>query len=72
MGLMLLGLGHMTSGAAYSDGTQRFGQKGMMFAGKGGDVSAIFQVFWVATWILAIVLLIVLIRYFWKMGDKIK
>jgi len=49
-----------------------WGNHPMMLWGGSGSAFWIFGILWIATWILAIVVLIALIRWLWKKGDKVK
>lgn len=71
---MFLGLGPMmaTSGA-WEDKAGRFGYRGDFMMGREGDsMFMLGGVLHLVTWFLVVALLVVLIRYFWKLGDKIK
>jgi len=61
-----------TNGASWSDKNMGFGQRGMFMSGADGSLFVLWGLFCLVTWVLVIALLIVLIRYFWKLGDKIK
>ena len=75
MMLTLANLGFGTSAtnaASWSDKSMGFGQRGMFMAGADGSLFVLWGLFCFVTWILVIAFLVVLIRYFWKLGDKIK
>ena len=61
-----------TNAASWSDKGMGYGHRGMFMAGPDGTMFALFGIFCIVTWVLVIALLIVLTRYFWKLGDKIK
>ena len=68
-----LGVGtSATNAASWSDKGVGFGQRGMFMAGGDGSLFVLWGLFCFVTWILVMSLLIVLIRYFWKLGDKVK
>lgn len=72
---MNFGLGPMMStSGAWEDNAGRFSHKGMYFGDRGMDVSLLgmVEVLHLVTWFLVVALLVVLVRYFWKLGDKIK
>lgn len=67
---MVFNLGPMmATDGAWLDKPGRLGYKGM-FVGDG--FFGFHAVMCLVTWVLVIALLVVLIRYFWKLGDKIK
>jgi len=66
------GFGPSATNAAWADNGMKWGHKGMFMAGPGGTTFALFGLFCIITWILVIAFLVVLIRYFWKLGDKIR
>ena len=75
MMLTLANLGFGTSAtnaASWSDKGVGFGQRGMFMTGAGGSLFIIWGLFCLVTWVLVTALLVVLIRYFWKLGDKVK
>ena len=44
----------------------------MLWAGHGIGVFWVFGILWIITWILGVALLIAIIRWIWKKGDKVK
>ena len=62
-----------TEGAQKGLDDRYFGYHPMMWwAGDNAGAFWIFGALWIVTWILVIVLLIALIRWLWKKGDKVK
>lgn len=61
-----------TNAASWSDKGIGYGHRGMFMAGADGSLFVLWALFCLVTWVLVIALLVVLIRYFWKLGDKIK
>jgi len=62
-----------TDAATWSGKGVGFGQRGMFIAGAdGSSLFVLWGLLCLVTWVLVIALLVVLIRYFWKLGDKIK
>lgn len=61
------------SGQNLYDDRYFWGHHPMMW-GFGNNQGAFwfFSILWLATWILVIVVLIALIRWLWKKGDKVK
>ncbi len=70
--LTLANLGLAVTSGAWADDGMKWGHRGMFMAGPDGTMFALFGLFCIVTWILVIALLVVLIRYFWKLADKIK
>ena len=73
MFLTMPNLEPVATGEAWADKSIGYGHRGMIMAG-GPDTTmfALFGILCIATWVLVIALLIVLVRYFWKLGDKVK
>lgn len=72
---MILGLGPMmATGGAWEDKAGGFGQKGMHYGDRmmNGSFFGLGEILHLITWFLVVALLVVLVRYFWKLGDKIK
>jgi len=68
-----LGVGtSATNAAAWSDKGAGIGHRGMFMAGADGSLFVLWGLFCLVTWVLVMALLVVLIRYFWKLGDKLK
>ncbi|KKR54775.1 MAG: hypothetical protein UT92_C0013G0011 [Candidatus Curtissbacteria bacterium GW2011_GWA1_40_24] len=44
----------------------------MLWAGNNSGALWIFGLLWIVTWILVIVVLIALVRWLWKKGDKVR
>lgn len=75
MMLTLANLGFGTSAtdaARWSEKGMGFGHRGMFMAGANGPLFVLWGLFCLVTWVLVVALLVVLIRYFWKLADKIK
>ena len=71
--LVNLGFGaSATDAARWSEKGMGFGNRGMFMAGPDGSFIVLWGLFCLVTWVLVIALLVVLIRYFWKLADKIK
>ena len=71
---MIFGLGPMmATEGAWQDNAGRFGHKGAFMMGREGDSLFMFGgILHLVTWVLVIILLVSLIRYFWKLAEKIK
>ena len=66
------GFGPSATNAAWADNGMKWGNRGMFMTGPDGSLFVLWALFCLVTWILVIALLVVLIRYFWKLGDKVK
>lgn len=65
--------GHMATDGAWADKYSRAGHWGMFAGDRESDgLFLLGGLLHLVIWALVVALLVVLIRYFWKMGDKIK
>ncbi|MBI2594409.1 hypothetical protein HYW39_01800 [Candidatus Curtissbacteria bacterium] len=57
---------------SWSGGSPWAGHPMMWWAGSNPNAFWLFGLLWLVTWILVIVVLVALVRWLWKKGDKIR
>ncbi|MCR4324801.1 MAG: hypothetical protein NUV69_03905 [Candidatus Curtissbacteria bacterium] len=60
------------SPSAYQSGDYLYGHPMMGWFGANGSGMWFFGIAWLVTWILVIAVLVALVRWLWKKGDKVK
>lgn len=52
-------------------GVQTYGHPMMMFFGNNPGALWLFGILWIVTWVLFMAVLVALLRWLWKKGDKV-